>query len=341
VKANLGGSGFYRVQYPTEVWDELSTQLLAKHTVLDPTDRSQLLDDAFSLCRAGLLDYTIPMKMSQYLVKEDSLVVWLTALTHLQTWEQLLQETQARQSINRWILSLIGPVYGSLGWEDKGSHVERLLRQRILKAALGAGHKEALSKAGAMFRKLMEDGEHVPANLQELVYSVGIKTGGEAEWEWCYNQYKTTNIPSDKGQLIQALGDTKDIFILQRYLDMALNTSLVRSQDFHSVMRSVASNPAGTLLAWRHLQRHWDLIFNKFHSGSFTMGHIIKSVTAQFSTQFDLDQVRLFFKDRDVGAGELALRQSLEQIQINIEFRKRFQSQIILWLDKEMSDVST
>ena len=52
-------------------------------------------------------------------------------------------------------------------------------------------------------------------------------------------------------------------------------------------------------------------------------------------------QVKQFFKDRDVGAGELALRQSLEQIQINIEFRKRFQSQIILWLDKEMPNVST
>ena len=76
------------------------------------------------------------------------------------------------------------------------------------------------------------------------------------------------------------------------YLDMTLNKNLVRGQDFHSVLSSVASNPAGTLLAWRHLQRHWDDIFDKFHSGSFTMGHIIKSVTRHFSTEFDFHQVK-------------------------------------------------
>ena len=92
----------------------------------------------------------------------------------------------------------------------------RLLRQRILKAAITAGHKEAIQKAKDQFNALMSSGTHVSANLQELVYSVGILTGGQAEWEWCYNQYRTTNIPSDRGQLLKALGDAKDIFTLQR-----------------------------------------------------------------------------------------------------------------------------
>ena len=147
------------------------------------------------------------------------------------------------------------------------------------------------------------------------------------------------------------------IYFKTRYLDMALNTTLVRGQDFHSVLSSVASNPVGTLLAWRHLQRHWDTIFEKFHSGSFTMGNIIKSVTSHFSTEFDLNQVktavfswrwflhlfqvRQFFKGREVGAGALALKQSLEQIQINIQFRKNFETQIISWLEKEFPSAST
>merc|ERR1712154_85650 len=97
-------------------------------------------------------------------------------------------------------------------------------------AAVTAGHKEAISAARSQFHSLMTDGTHVPANLQELVYSVGIKTGGEAEWNWCYQHYRNTNIPSDRGHLIKALGDTKDIFLLQRYLDMALNSTLVRAR---------------------------------------------------------------------------------------------------------------
>ena len=216
VKANLGGSGFYRVQYPVEVWEELTKQLLSDHTVLSPTDRSQILDDSFSLCRAGILDYSVPLGITEYLAKEESLIVWLTALSHIQSWVELLQDTQARHSSNRWVVRVVEPVYARLGWKDTGDHVEKLLRQRVLHAAVSAGHKEAISAAKSSFHSLMINGTHVPANMQELVYSVGIKTGGEAEWSWCYQQYKKTNIPSDRGQLIKALGDSKDIFMLQR-----------------------------------------------------------------------------------------------------------------------------
>ena len=92
----------------------------------------------------------------------------------------------------------------------------RLLRQRILRSTIAAGQNDAIAKAKDQFRQLVDNHTHVSANLQELVYSVGIKTGGEDEWQWCYNQYKTTNIPSDRGQLLKALGDSKDIFTLQR-----------------------------------------------------------------------------------------------------------------------------
>jgi len=340
IKANLNGSGYYRVQYPVEMWQQLITQLKTDHLVFSSTDRAQLIDDAFSLCRAGLIEHTIPLEMATYLTKEKSLIVWLTALSHLSTWDELLQETPGRENLNKFILSLIDPLYRDLGWEDIGDHVTKLLRQRVLRAAIDAGHTDAIAEAKRQFQGMKENQTHVSANLQDLVYSVGIKTGGEDDWKWCYNKYKTTNIPSNRRTLLTALGDSKNTFTLQSYLDMTLDKTLVRGQDFQSVMSSVASNPAGTLLAWRHLQRHWNTIFNRFHSGSFTMGHIIKSVTGHFSTQFDYSQVRTFFEDKDVGAGKLALRQTLEDIQISIEFRKTCERKIIEWLEEKSANKS-
>ena len=52
--------------------------------------------------------------------------------------------------------------------------------------------------------------------LQDF-YSVGIKTGSKEDWDWCFNKYKTTKIPSDRGQLLTALGDSKDVFVLQGF----------------------------------------------------------------------------------------------------------------------------
>ena len=37
----------------TQIWEELTNQLKEDHTVFKAVDRAQMLDDAFSLCRAG------------------------------------------------------------------------------------------------------------------------------------------------------------------------------------------------------------------------------------------------------------------------------------------------
>ena len=106
------------------MWQELLTQLATDHTMFSSTDRAQLVDDALSLSRA-FLDYSIPLDMAAYLVKEESLVVWTASLSHLSSWAELLQETSGRENMNKLILSLIDPIYKKLGWKDTGDHVEK------------------------------------------------------------------------------------------------------------------------------------------------------------------------------------------------------------------------
>ena len=72
-----------------------------------------------------------------------------------------------------------------------------------------------------------------------------------------------------------------------RFLDSAIHTDKIRSQDVRSVFAGVSSNPAGSQLAWRHLQMYWPTLVSKFGEGSFTMGSIIQSTIAHFSTDFD------------------------------------------------------
>ena len=39
----------------------------------------------------------------------------------------------------------------------------------------------------------------------------------------CPHRYTSTNIPSERGNLLRALGETRDVFVIQKYLDMTLN----------------------------------------------------------------------------------------------------------------------
>ena len=93
--------------------------------------------------------------------------------------------------------------------------ISRILRARILKAAVDADHSSAIEKAKEMFQKLKQK-QTVPANLKQLVFSIGIRTGNDKDWSWCYEKYKSSNIPSDRAILLHALGETNNIFTIQR-----------------------------------------------------------------------------------------------------------------------------
>ena len=50
--------GYYRVNYDERNWELIIAQLKRDPTSIHVTKRVQILDDAFNLARAGLLNYT-------------------------------------------------------------------------------------------------------------------------------------------------------------------------------------------------------------------------------------------------------------------------------------------
>ena len=48
---NINATGYYRVTYDERNWRLLKDQLLFDHEVFTPSNRAQLLDDAFNLAR--------------------------------------------------------------------------------------------------------------------------------------------------------------------------------------------------------------------------------------------------------------------------------------------------
>ena len=218
LKANINGSGYYRVQYPEDIWRSLTSQLMEDYTFISAVDRAQLIDDAFALLEAGQLDETTALELLTYLTNETALVPWQVALSHLSSLSELFMETESRVKLNKFIVSLLEPVYQKLGWEDNGTHIERLLREHIIKAAIQAEYSETVNQAKELFTNLTknESQGEVSANLRSLVYSVGVREGGVEEWEWCSKRNLTTNMPSDRAILLSAMGDTTDVITLQK-----------------------------------------------------------------------------------------------------------------------------
>lgn len=51
IKANVNQSGFYRVMYDDTMWARIIADLRKNHTIFNPADRANLIDDAFTLSR--------------------------------------------------------------------------------------------------------------------------------------------------------------------------------------------------------------------------------------------------------------------------------------------------
>lgn len=73
--------------------------------------------------RAGLLNATIALDLSLYLLKERDYVPWATALEHFQAWSKYLSEAAPYRLFLQYMKDLLAPVAQSLGWEDNGTHM--------------------------------------------------------------------------------------------------------------------------------------------------------------------------------------------------------------------------
>ena len=78
-----------------------------------------------------------------------------------------------------------------------------------------------------------------------------------------------------------------ELLSIIRFLNSAIKTDKIRSQDVRSVFAGVSANPAGFQMAWRQLQMYWPTLMAKFGEGSFTIGSIIQTTISHFSTDFD------------------------------------------------------
>lgn len=76
---------YYRVNYDLQNWKLITNHLNdpKRYYEITQANRAQLIDDAMNLARADILDYTVAMDMTKYLIHEGDYVPWKTAINNL------------------------------------------------------------------------------------------------------------------------------------------------------------------------------------------------------------------------------------------------------------------
>lgn len=169
--------------------------------------------------------------------------------------------------------SVLDPIYKSVGGltVDKMAN-DRLdaVKHKVLVASwscrFAVGDCEEKSKE--LFTEWMnvvnpDKMNPVPLDLRSVVYCTAVRLGGEREWNFLWKRYAVSNVGTEKVMILSSLGCSREIWLLQRYLDWSLDESSgVRKQDSGIVFSSIATGDIGFHLAKAFLVDRIDDIYN-------------------------------------------------------------------------------
>ncbi|KAL9985905.1 hypothetical protein ACROYT_G008358 [Oculina patagonica] len=339
IKANVDQIGYYRVNYEKVNWDALCNQLNSDHEALSAADRSGLIDDAFHLARSDELEHSVALEMTVYMQHEAGYTPLITFLRNMAYIGDQFILRKSFEVFKRYMLQQLQPSIDRLGWDDKGTHLDKILRPKILSAACDYSDQAIISKLKFMFKLAMEGKELIPANLRFLVYSVGVKEGGEEEWNQVFNKYSTTHIASDKNILLESLTYTRNTEMIQRCLDYSLDKTKIPSQDTLSVIAGVASKPESWRMAWDFVRQNWKILYKRYGRGSDQWPGLITSLMFKCNTQAQINEVMEFFKDYlPTEAAYRQVQMGIEQIHANIHWLSRHEEEVAEWLQQHVQN---
>ncbi|KAB5558961.1 hypothetical protein PHYPO_G00023220 [Pangasianodon hypophthalmus] len=346
VLANLNVSGYYRVNYDIENWKRLLDQLTTNHQKIPVINRAQILDDAFTLARASIINVTLALRTTKYLSMEREYIPWEAALRSLSSLFEVFDRNEVYGPMQTYLRKQVKPLFDhftsvTANWTTvPAGHTDQFTQIIALSLACSTRVQECRDLTKGWFRQWMQDPEHnrIHPNLRSTVYCNAIAAGGVEEWDFCWKMFKKATVAAEAVKLRSALSCTKQPWLLNRFLEYSLDPEKIRKQDATSVIGSIASNVVGQPLAWDFVRARWEYLFKVYGTGSFSFSRLISDVTARFCTPFELHQLKQFQKDNaDIGFGSAsqALQQAIEKTTARIKWLAENKEQVLKWFISE------
>jgi puromycin-sensitive aminopeptidase len=328
VKLNPDQSGFYRANYSKELLDRLIVAL-AKNE-LSVNDCLGLVDDTYSLAKAGFMKTSFVFDVLQNCQKQTDYNLWLTVSGILGSVEHILVKPDQEAALKRFSLALLAPLWKETGWlkKETDGHMDILRRSLVISRMGHCGDKEVIEECRNLFQFHLKTGDLDP-NIRSAVYGVAAANGGEDELNAFLNIYRKTELQEEKVRVLRALTRFKSKDTIQKVLDFSLGGE-VRPQDTYVLLAGFGGNEKARKQNWAFVKKNWKKLEKLYKSGSVgLLGHILEGSTGGFITEADLANIETFFKSHPVPGTERTRKQTIEVIKANIKWKKRDEADIV------------
>ncbi|XP_053505705.1 thyrotropin-releasing hormone-degrading ectoenzyme-like [Ictalurus furcatus] len=340
---NINQTGYFRVNYDLHNWRLLIQQLMINPTIISVGNRAGLMDDSFSLARAGYLPQNLPLQIICYLSKEDEFLPWHAASRALYQLDKLLDRTEDYSLFSSYVLKQVELKYHKLDWpkvkagdsfKQATYHTDELQREVIM-LACSFGNKHCHRQAMSLVSEWISSNKNrIPPSIRDVVYCTGVSLMDEDVWDFMWMKFQSSSAVSEKKVLLEALTCSDNTFLLHRLLNASLNSDLVPDQDVIDVIVHVGRNPHARHLAWRYFREKWDELNSRFGEALFLNSKLISGVTEFLNTQRELDELKDFLQTSAAGASASAFSRALEVVRANVKWHQLYRERFFQWLRK-------
>ncbi|XP_017688303.1 PREDICTED: thyrotropin-releasing hormone-degrading ectoenzyme [Lepidothrix coronata] len=342
---NINQTGYFRVNYDIRNWRLLINQLTRNHEVISVSNRAGLIDDAFNLARAGYLPQNIPLEIIRYLSEEKDFLPWHAASRALYPLDKLLDRTENYNIFNEYILRQVASMYLKLGWPVnnlnkslvQASYQHEELRREVIMLACSFGNKHCHQQAATLISDWISSNRNrIPLNVRDIVYCTGVSLMDEDVWEFIWMKFHSTTAVSEKKILLEALTCSDDRNLLNRLLNLSLNSEVVLDQDAIDVIIHVARNPHGRDLAWKFFREKWKILNARYGEALFMNSKLVSGVTEFLNTEGELRELKNFIKSYEGGAA-VSFSRAVETVEANVRWQRLYKEELFHWLRKSLT----
>ncbi|XP_015184597.1 PREDICTED: uncharacterized protein LOC107070683 [Polistes dominula] len=340
---NVQQTGFYRVNYDNASWYRIIDTLNSNNfTKIHEYNRAGIIDDLLNLARAGLLDYQVALDGLQYLRQEKNYLPFKAAFRGLDYLTQRFSGDETNYILyKKHVLSLIENIYQELGYVDRKND-DRLtvqLRRELNDLACKFDHEQCVSNSLEFFQNWINatSNNRIEPNQRSAAYCMGILHGDSEDWENLWNHYKTSKVVSEQVVVLNALGCSKDVDILEQYLRYAITpyeVFRIRKQDSTSVYSAVySSSIIGINTVLDFVDKNHDLMAQYY--GSYdTIASILSGLSRYLSTDELINKFeKLINKHTEFSKINKSLTNSLELAKYELNWYKNNVDHIISWIN--------
>ncbi|XP_050434289.1 aminopeptidase N-like [Adelges cooleyi] len=332
---NLQSTGFFRVNYEEKNWLALIEQLKNAPDVIHVLNRAQLVDDSFNLARAGRLNYTVPLELTNYLDKENDVIPWYSVMNSFNYILDRMRRSPLYFEFENYVSDKAFIIFTKLKRqvkEEKNKNYAINAGWNIFSVwACKLNVPTCVLPAIRYFNAWLK-GEKIPDDQKYVAFCVGLKFHPEWYlWNQVFQVYLKTQSVSERYSALNALACSQTDFLLRNYVEQILKgpNGPIRPQDYRAVFNSLSSTPLGIQTLLYFLRDNWDRICKELPDGESVAETIYSILASKVSLD---DEIILMNEIRSKSCNSCTMQKSFDSVYKQVEINQK-------WFDSYSNDI--